>query len=144
MTRDQIVELCERQVEAWNAHDSSGVGAAFAPDATLSDAGGETLTGRDAIEARANGYIDAFPDLQFEIRAIGVDGNRYAMEWRASGTNTGSLAGMPATNRSVVIEGCDVAEVGDDGLVHREMDYWNEASMMRQLGVMLEPAAASA
>jgi steroid delta-isomerase-like uncharacterized protein len=144
MTRDQIVELCERQLEAWNAHDPGGVGAVFASDATLQDAGGESVTGRDAIAARAKGYIDAFPDLQLQICALSVDGNKYALEWRASGTNTGSLAGMPPTNKSVLIEGCDVAEVGDDGLVHREMDYWNEASMMRQLGVMPEPAAATA
>jgi len=64
------------------------------------------------------------------------------LEWKASGTNTGSLAGIPATNRSVVVEGCDVGEDGDDGLIRRETDYWNEASMMRQLGLVPEPSAA--
>ena len=86
--------------------------------------------------------MDAFPDMRLDIESIEVDGDRFTLEWKASGTNTGSLAGIPATNGSVVVEGCDVGEVGDDGLIRRETDYWNEASMMRQLGLMPEPSAA--
>jgi steroid delta-isomerase-like uncharacterized protein len=142
MTRDEIVAQCERQLEAWNVHDPAAVAAFFAEDATVHDAGGETAVGRDAIEARAKVYIDAFPDLRLEIRSIEVDGNRFAMEWQASGTNTGSLAGMPVTNKPAVIEGCDCGDIGEDGLIRTETDYWNEASMMRQLGFMPEPAAA--
>ena len=143
MTRDEILALCQRQVDAWNAHDASAVAEFFAEDATLHDAGGETVSGRGAIETRAKMYMDAFPDLRLDAGPIDVDGNRFHLEWKALGTNSGSLAGMPATNKSVVVEGCDVGEVGDDGLIHAETDYWNEASMMRQLGLMPEPAAAA-
>jgi steroid delta-isomerase-like uncharacterized protein len=143
MTRDEIVASCRREVESWSAHDPVGVAALYAEDATVTDAGGETATGRDAIAARAKQYMDAFPDLRFEVQSIEVDANTFTMEWRASGTNSGSLAGMPATNKPVVVDGCDVGEFGDDGLIHRETDYWNEASMLRQLGLMPEPAAAA-
>jgi steroid delta-isomerase-like uncharacterized protein len=143
MTREEILALCQRQLAAWNAHDPAAVAEFFAQDATLRDAGGETATGRDAIAARAKMYMDAFPDLRLDIASIEVDGDKFVMEWKASGTNAGSLAGMAPTNNSVVVEGCDVAQVGDDGLIHSETDYWNEASMMRQLGVMPEPAAAA-
>jgi steroid delta-isomerase-like uncharacterized protein len=143
MTRDEIAAVCERQAQAWNAHDPDAVGAFFAQDAILHDASGETVSGRDAIAARAKMYIDAFPDMRFDIQSVEVDGNTFTFEWRASGTNSGSLAGMPPTNRSVVVEGCDVGKIGDDGLIHSENDYWNEASMMRQLGLMPEPAATA-
>jgi steroid delta-isomerase-like uncharacterized protein len=115
----------------------------FAEDAILHDAGGETVRGRDAIADRAQRYMDAFPDLRLDIESIEVEGTRFTLEWRASGTNTGSLAGQPPTSRSVVVEGCDVGEFGDDGLIFRETDYWNEAALLRQLGMMPEPAAAA-
>jgi steroid delta-isomerase-like uncharacterized protein len=143
MTRDEIAALCERQAEAWNAHDPAAVAAFFAEDATLHDAGGETVSGRDAIATRAQMYMDAFPDLRMDIQSIEVDGNTFTWEWRASGTNSGSLAGMPPTNKSVLIEGCDVGKVNPNGLIGSEIDYWNEASMMRQLGLMPEPAATA-
>ena len=142
MTHDEIVATITRQADAWNSHDGAAVAAFFAQDATLHDAGGETAHGRDEIAARARQYIDAFPDMRLEITSVEVDGNRYAAEWRATGTNSGSLMGMPATNRPVTVEGCDVGEIGDDGLIARENDYWNEAAFMRQLGMMPEPATA--
>jgi steroid delta-isomerase-like uncharacterized protein len=143
MTRDEIVASCRREVESWNAHDAVGVAAFYAEEATVTDAGGETATGREEIAARARQYMDALPNLRFELQSVAADGNRFAMEWRASGTNTGSLAGMPPTNRPVVVEGCDVGEFGDDGLIQRETDYWNEASFLRQLGLMPEAAATA-
>jgi steroid delta-isomerase-like uncharacterized protein len=143
MTREEILALCQRELAAWNAHDAAAVGEFFAPEASVRDAGGETAAGRDAIAARARMYMDAFPDLRLDMVAIEVDGDTFVLEWKASGTNGGLLARMPPTNRAVVVEGCDVARVGDDGLIHSETDYWNEASMMRQLGVMPEPAAAA-
>ena len=99
MTREEITALCQRQLDAWNAHDPGAIGAFFASDATVHDAGGETAAGRDAIEARAKAYMDAFPDLRLDIESIEVDGNKYAYQWKAWGTNTGSLAGMPPTNK---------------------------------------------
>jgi steroid delta-isomerase-like uncharacterized protein len=143
MTREEIVAMCRRQADAWNAHDEAAVAAFFAEDATLYDAGGETSRGREGIAARAKRYMDAFPDMRLEVTSVEVDGNRFTMEWRASGTNSGSLAGMPATNKPAVVEGCDVGEVREDGLIERETDYWNEASLMRQLGMMPEPAATA-
>jgi steroid delta-isomerase-like uncharacterized protein len=142
MTREEIVAACERQAQAWGAHDDQAVAACFASDASLRDAGGQTISGREAIAARAKQYMDAFPDMRLDIESIEVEGNRFTMEWKAVGTNTASLGDMPATHKSIVVEGCDVGEFGDDGLIQRETDYWNEASFLRQLGMMPEPAAA--
>ena len=142
MTRDEIVAACERQADAWGAHDDQAVAACFARDAALRDAGGETINGRDAIAARAKMYMDAFPDMRFDIESIEVEGNRFAMEWKAYGTNTASLMDAPATGKSVVVEGCDVGVFGDDGLIQRETDYWNEASFLRQLGMLPEAVGA--
>jgi steroid delta-isomerase-like uncharacterized protein len=142
MNRDEIVASCHRQAEAWNAHDSQAIARFYAEDATLHDAGGQTATGRAAIAERARLYLDAFPDMRLEVGPIEVDGNTCTMEWTARGTHGGSLAGMPPTGRAVVVEGCDVAQFGEDSLIHSETDYWNEAAMMRQLGLMPEAATA--
>jgi steroid delta-isomerase-like uncharacterized protein len=80
--------------------------------------------------------------MRLDIESIEVEGNRFTMEWKAIGTHAGPLGDMPPTNKSIVVEGCDVGVFGDDGLIQRETDYWNEASFLRQLGMMPEPAAA--
>jgi steroid delta-isomerase-like uncharacterized protein len=142
MNRDEIIALCHREAEAWNAHDAAAVGMLYAADATQRDVGGQTFNGRDAIAARARMFMDAFPDLRLDLGAIEVDGDTFTLEWTASGINSGSLAGMPATNRTVKVEGCDVVKVGDDSLIHSESAYWNEAAMLRQMGLLPEPATA--
>jgi steroid delta-isomerase-like uncharacterized protein len=143
MNREEVLAVCQRQLDAWNAHDPDKVASLFAEDATLHDAGGETASGRAAVAARARRYMDAFPDMRLEMISIEVDGNRYALEWKAAGTNTGSLEGMPATGKYAEVEGCDIGEMDDNGLIRSENDYWNEAAFMRQLGLMPEPVATA-
>jgi steroid delta-isomerase-like uncharacterized protein len=63
-------------------------------------------------------------------------GDRYAFEWELEGTNTGSVAGLPATNKQFRIRGVSIGEVDADRRIIHNRDYWNMADYLAQVGIM--------
>jgi steroid delta-isomerase-like uncharacterized protein len=144
MTREEILRKIDEQDGAFNRGDAAAVAALYADDARLLDqAAPGPVEGREGVRQYINGYLQAFPDLNWERVGVQIDGNTAVEEWRASGTHEGDLPGLPATRKRMSVEGCSVLHFGDDGLVHQELNYWDEAAMMRQLGVMPESPAAA-
>jgi steroid delta-isomerase-like uncharacterized protein len=92
----------------------------------------------------AQGLIDAFklmfkayPDLKFEIKDIVVsdDLSKASVLFRLTGTNTGDMMGMPATNKAVDVMGIDwLVFKGDKATEH--WGYADTETMMKQLGLM--------
>jgi steroid delta-isomerase-like uncharacterized protein len=143
MTREEILRVLDEQDAAFNRHDAAAVVAMYAEDAVLRDqASPAPIESRRAAQEYIQGYMTAFPDLTWERVGAAVDGSVGIEQWRASGTHEGDLPGLPATHRRMSIDGCTVLHFGDDGLVHAEDNYWDEVAMLRQLGVLPEPATA--
>src|SRR4051812_32083163 len=144
MGSTDIAQALKREPDAGNAHAADGVAACYAEDAVLSDVGlPEPLRGREAIRDSVAGYLAAFSD--FHAEDVGepiVSGNRAAQEWKVTGTNDGTLMGLPPTGNSATTYGCGTTEFGEDGLIHRAGNYWNAAALMQQLGVAPETAGA--
>jgi len=141
MQREQILRTIDQQDEAFNRHDAAAIAATYSDDARLRDqAMPGPVEGREGVRDYIDGYMKAFPDLRWERIGVEVDGNVGVEEWRASGTHEGDLAGLAPTHRRMAVDGCSVLYFEDDGLVHEEHNYWDEAAMLRQLGVMAEPA----
>ena len=99
--------------------------------------------GRDAMQAAAQAYFDAFPDLHLDVDRIYVDGNAVVQEWRSSGTHDGDLMGIPATGRHVEVRGVGIEEFGPDGLVHRSVLCWDTAKLPQDIGVLPTPREAT-
>jgi steroid delta-isomerase-like uncharacterized protein len=143
MTREEILRRFDDADAAFNRGDAGAVAAMYAEDARFHDqAAPGPIEGREAVREYIDGYLKAFPDLRWERIGVEIDGNVGVEEWRASGTHDGDLPGLPATHRRMTIDGCSVLHFEDDGLVHEEHNYWDEAAMLRQLGVMAEPTPA--
>jgi steroid delta-isomerase-like uncharacterized protein len=139
-----MTELVERLVASWNAHDPDAVAGCYSRDAVSRDVTvTEPLRGRDAIRNAAAMYMRAFPDLRFDIRRVECDGDVICEEWRAVGTHDGDLMGLEPTHRNGTTLGCNVIEVGEDGLIHAETTYWDAAGLYRQLGALPELARAA-
>jgi steroid delta-isomerase-like uncharacterized protein len=144
MKRSEMTELVERLVGSWNSHDPDAVASCYATDAVSRDITlGEPLHGREAIRNAAAMYMRAFPDVHFDIRRIACDGDVICEEWRATGTHQGDLMGLKPTNRKGTTLGCNVIQIGDDGLIQSETTYWDAAGLYRQLGALPELARAA-
>ena len=80
-------------------------------------------------------YFTAFPDIRATIEDMVVEGDRVVTRWRVQGTNTGSLFGMPATNRSADFTGVTINRVAD-GKIAEQWVQFDALGMMQQLGVI--------
>lgn len=128
-------EINDATYAAWNAHDPDAVAAVFAEDAVLLEAGSpNVLRGRAAIRERAVALLTAFPDFRLERLDLLIDGERHADRWIMTGTHRGPLFGIPATGRSVRVEGATFTRMGAHGLVVEDVHFADMAGLLAQLG----------
>ncbi len=80
----------------------------------------------------------AFPDLKFTVKAMATSGDTLLAYITISGTNTGMMMGMPATNKSFGIDGADVV-IFKDGKLAEHWGVEDDLGMMKQLGLMPPP-----
>jgi steroid delta-isomerase-like uncharacterized protein len=91
--------------------------------------------GPEGIKQFASLYFTAFPDIRVTIEDQVAEGDRVVTRWRAQGTNTGSLFGMPATNKSATITGITIDRVASGKIVETWTNFDN-LGMLQQLGVL--------
>ena len=109
---------------------------------------GQTFQGHEGFRNFMMGFKTAFPDIAITqvISQIATD-EAVVSEFTARGTHSGPLltpAGeIPPTGRTVDFTVCEVWQMRD-GKVTSLHNYQDAASLMRQLGLLPEPEAASA
>ena len=87
----------------------------------------------------ASGLREAFPDLDVEVKEQVAEGDKVATLWRARGTHQGNFGGIPATGKSMEINGITMFRVAD-GKVLESWGFADMMSLMKQLGVEPTPA----
>jgi steroid delta-isomerase-like uncharacterized protein len=121
-------------LESVNKHDLERIRELLHEGYTYLGADGVQQEGPDAGVALVEGYLIAFPDLRLDVTHSHMCGDASVLEVVARGTHQGELEGMPATGKSIELTICDVIEVRD-GKVYREREYFDQMTMMQQLGV---------
>ena len=121
-------------LEAVNDHDLTKVRELFHPDYTYLGADGVEQQGREAGVAQVAGFLTAFPDLRLDLDHRHACGEVSVLEATARGTHRADLGPIPATGKTIQLGLCDVVEVRD-GKVYREREYFDQMTMMQQLGV---------
>jgi steroid delta-isomerase-like uncharacterized protein len=100
---------------------------------------GAVLHGKEELRKFAEGWFKAFPDLHFTLTSTLISGNRAALEWVGTGTQKGDMPGMaPASNKVSSVPGVSIAECAD-GKIKHNADYWDMATVMKQLGLLPPP-----
>lgn len=135
-------DIVQAYFDAWNAHDADAIVATFATDGTYEDPTTPGLLQGAAIGENAAALWAAFPDVSFELvsHAEG-DGDLFSAQWRMTGTNNGSFAGLPPTGRPVVVDGADFIRVGPGG-IRSVKGYFDAGAVPRQVGmdVVVQPS----
>jgi steroid delta-isomerase-like uncharacterized protein len=132
--RDHIRAANDATYSAWNARDPDAVAAVFAVDAELVDAGApEPVRGRESIRERAVELLAAFGDFELQRLDLVIDPPSNADRWRVSATHRGEFLGIAATGRSIRVEGCTFSTFGPDGLVVRDVNFWDVPGLLGQL-----------
>ena len=85
----------------------------------------------------------AFPDITCEVQHLVGDGVFVTAHARVHGTHSGPWMGIPATGKHVDVHLFDLVKF-IDGVGTEHWGAFDSMTMMQQLGVMPEPAPASA
>jgi steroid delta-isomerase-like uncharacterized protein len=130
-------------LRGWSSRDADAILATLAAGATYEDPSTGGPIGGVALRAYMAGLWAAFPDLAFEVVSLAATGpGRAAAQWVMTGTNTGSMMGLPPTGRAVRLPGADFFSL-EAGQIRTVTGYFDTASVPRQLGldVIVQPRA---
>ena len=137
-----VPQVARDWVDAWNARDVERILACLTVDAVYEDVTlGAVNRSRDEARQFIQGAWAAFPDLRFELTAASVAGEHGTAEWMMLGTHQGDFAGLPATGKTFSVRGASILELAGDKIRHVR-DYWDFATVLRQLGFLPETSAA--
>jgi steroid delta-isomerase-like uncharacterized protein len=134
--------IAREMVDAITRNDMAAYKALIHAEYTYRGPDGQVQRGPDAAVAIVQTYRTAFPDdMTLDIQHIHSAGDTAIVEFIGKGTHRGELAGIAPTGRRVEIPIVTVLEMRDSK-VHTEREYFDNAHMLQQLGLM--PAAATA
>ena len=86
-------------------------------------------------QAALIGWHQAFPDVKIVPEKLIAEGDLVTIYWIASGTNTGTGNGLPATGRKVKQAGITIWRIVN-GKIKEEWSAFDQLSMMQQLGLL--------
>jgi C-1 hydroxylase len=143
MSTEQNKEISLSLIEALNTRDLGLWSRHLAEDYTAEHPGVSVLLDKTRSVAYHQRFVTAFPDIRFEVLGVVSEGDRVLVQWTASGTHTERLATVtgetiPPTRRRATVSGAMVAEVRDGKMV-RGWFYWDQLSLLSQLGLIEQP-----
>ena len=129
-------KLFRETEEAWASRNLEKLESLHADDCVYEDvARGVVRKGKKEISEYFRGLLVGFPDVKFETKGVFFSNNRVCWEWVMTGTHLGNLESLPATRRTISVRGVTVEEIRGDKK-SRVSDYYDEATLLRQLGVI--------
>ena len=132
--------------EIFNRGNLAFVEEAYTENAIIHDAILPNVpAGPGGIRRYVRTYGEPVPDIHFEVQELIADGDTMAAQWIASGTQVGTLLGLPSTGRRVEASGVSVYRM-EEGRIAEAWVYWDVIALLKSLGVefKLKPIEAHA
>ena len=144
----QNASIARSTYEAWNERDFDRFAEVLAKGEVIAMGSGDRWEGSSGARQFAEMWYEAFPDGKIEFRSVTDAGDTVVIEFTGRGTHTGTLhspmGDIEATGKSLTLQLCDVWSFASDGTPTQLRTYFDTASMMAQLGLLPQPAAAGA
>ena len=145
MGADRYEQLARSVYDAFNRLDESMIDERFTEGyIERADLPPGITPDRDGLKDWLRMMHAGFPDLRFELLDLVAEDGKACSRTRMTGTNTGEMAGMPATGRAIDVESFDYVLIDADNRVVEHWGAFEEGKMMRQLGLIPDQAAPSA
>jgi steroid delta-isomerase-like uncharacterized protein len=136
-------EIALSLIEALNARDLGLWSRHLADDYAAEHPGVSVLLDKSRSIAYHQRFVTAFPDIRFEVLGVIAEGDRVLVQWTGSGTHAERLATItgrtiPPTRRRVRVPGAMLTEARD-GKITRGWFYWDQLTLLAQLGLTEQP-----
>ena len=118
--------------EIWNQGDESAIDKFISVNTVGNDP--QFGTGRENFRKKWREWQSAFPDINFRIDDVIVEGNKVVTRWHLTGTQSGALEGMPPSNKKVAVDGVSI-DVIENGQLISGFDAWDSLNFRKQLGL---------
>jgi hypothetical protein len=105
----------------------------FDPEITLISSP-ENVEGVDAFKDYYSNFTTGFSNPEFSIVSIFGQGDKLVKHWKFKGTHSGNFFGIPATGKSIDVEGTTLV-VMKNGRIAQEQDFMDNLVFMSQLGI---------
>jgi ketosteroid isomerase-like protein len=117
---DARLDLLERMVDGFNAHDIDAIMALFTDDCVFvsprgPDPWGRRFDGQDAVREGLGARFTTIPDVHYRDGSHFVSGDRGVSEWTLTGTTTDGVR--------LEVRGCDIWTFRDDKVVVKN-SFW--------------------
>ena len=94
----------------------------------------ENIVGIDGFKDYYSNFVTGFSDVEFTIVDLFGQDDKLVKHWSFKGTHSGDFFGIPATGKSVDLEGTTLV-VMKDGKIAQEQDFMDNVVFMSQLGI---------
>ena len=133
---------------AWNRRDFDHIASVTSDDCKwVAIPTGQTFSGKEGLRQYSLGWASAFPDGQIQETNLIAGDDGAVIEFVGRGTHTGTLSGpagdIPPTGRSVEMSFCEIYRIKEGKVVGGSI-YFDMVTLLGQLGMMRQPAAATA
>ena len=124
--------VAEKLIAAWNSHNPDKMLPVFTADVFYEDvAYGEVSHGHAELRKFAVSEFEGVPDLELKLVRASIHNGHGTIEWSFSGTDKG----VYKTGKKFTVRGVSVVDV-HDGKISRCLDFYDSATIMRQVGVL--------
>jgi len=94
----------------------------------------ENIVGIDGFKEYYSNFVTGFSDVEFTMVDVFGQGDKIVKHWRFKGKHSGDFFGMPATGKSVDVEGTTLVKM-KEGKIAQEQDFMDNLIFMGQLGI---------
>ena len=145
MTDEEKKQIVRGTFDAYNRHDEKAYVAVVADDYKATDIpSGETLRGKQGAREFFHRWSDSFPDGKTTIHGELVSGDTVTVQFTGEGTQSGPLGPFPPSNKRAKLEFVSVNRVSSGGKVLETTFYYDQLSLLAQLGHIPVHAGAGA
>lgn len=91
--------------------------------------------GIDSARAYYANFLTGFSDIQFTIKDVFGQDDKLVKHWNFKGTHTGDFFGIPATGKTVDLDGTTLVRMSN-GKIAEERDFYDNYDFLMQLGLI--------
>jgi steroid delta-isomerase-like uncharacterized protein len=129
---DGDAALAEKWIAGWNSHNPDKMLPLFTDDILYEDvAFGEVSHGKAEVRKFVLSELEGVPDLELKLLRANIHNGHGTIEWVFSGTDKDVFK----TGKKFSVRGVSVIDVRD-GKIFRNLDFYDSATIMRQVGVL--------
>jgi steroid delta-isomerase-like uncharacterized protein len=93
------------------------------------------IVGIDSARQYYSQYLTGFSDIEFTIIDVFGQDDKLVKHWRFKGKHTGNFFGIPATGKSVDVQGTTLVRM-ENGKIAEERDFFDNLEFSQQLGLI--------